>query len=567
MIRRPFSSLSSDPAEVGALTGRPTGPTSKPILEPMNFSLFSSKTYGRLPAGVLVLLSCLCLAVLDLEATPAQAAPGNRPTRVLLIPLDDRPSCLQWPILLGRIADTEVVAPPREILGRFTTAGQPDKIAEWVRDQDLSTFDGAVISLDMIAFGGLVASRVPEIEAALALNRLRLVREMREENPSLLILASSVIMRLAPTADGTNEPWRISLARWAELSPRADEAATVARLEQAIPPLALERYKTARARNLEVNKLAVELVRDGLLDFLLLSQDDSKPTGVHIAERESLVHKIHRLGLEDQITVQPGTDEVSMLLLSRLLCRQVQAEPAIAAIYSSAESRVVVAPFEDAPLYRTVSLQIAAAGARETLPQEADLLFFVYASRGEEPDGAEEFAQQIENALTANRSVIVADIDTIGRIQGAHIPFAEILRKKNILPRLYGYASWNTAGNTIGMALPQGIFRLVSEVDSNGAAEDAARGEEAQVALLLQRVINDYLYHARIRPQAKSIPEESQEAFIARTIVPLAEEILGEFGNGSEIVPSFSNFDIRLPWGRLFEAEITFDLNWPQPNR
>ncbi|HEY0656996.1 MAG TPA: DUF4127 family protein, partial [Pyrinomonadaceae bacterium] len=94
-------------------------------------------------------------------------------TRLLLVPLDDRPPCLQFPVEMGKIGDAEIVTPPKELLGRFTTPGQSDKIVEWLKAQDLKSYDAAIISLDMTAYGGLVAMRrYGETTAEMALRRI-----------------------------------------------------------------------------------------------------------------------------------------------------------------------------------------------------------------------------------------------------------------------------------------------------------------------------------------------------------------------------------------------------------
>nr|MCU0341482.1 DUF4127 family protein [Spirosomataceae bacterium] len=75
-------------------------------------------------------------------------------TRILFIPLDDRPPCLQFPVRMGQIGHVQLVAPPRELLGRFTTFGQSDAIVQWLQTQDLQQFDAAIVSIDMLAYGG-----------------------------------------------------------------------------------------------------------------------------------------------------------------------------------------------------------------------------------------------------------------------------------------------------------------------------------------------------------------------------------------------------------------------------
>jgi hypothetical protein len=177
--------------------------------------------------GALVLFSAL--------AVFAQNQPKLN-TKILLVPLDDRPPCLQFTVKMGLIGDTEIITPPSKLLGKFTTPGQSDKIVEWLKAQDLKRFDSAIVSLDMTAYGGLVAMRrYGETTAADALGRIEVLREIKRRAPKLTVYVQSVIMRLAPTGDGKNESYRERLSRWAEISPYAESKAETAKLEREIP--------------------------------------------------------------------------------------------------------------------------------------------------------------------------------------------------------------------------------------------------------------------------------------------------------------------------------------------
>src|SRR6266446_8001025 len=268
--------------------------------------------------------------------TAASENGTRRSARILLIPLDDRPPCLQFPRMIGLIGNTEVVTPPREMLGRFVKPGRPEEITEWVKHQDLRSFDAIIVSIDMLTYGGLVNSRVHQTPFEKAKQRLQLVDWLRHGAPRLPIYGFNTIMRLAPTGDGVNERYRDTLSRWAEIAPEAATDVKLSeekrRLEQKIPVAALEDYKRARERNFAINRESVELVRHRALDYLILCQDDAKPRGVHIADRERLISDAKGLGLESRIAVQPGADEVAMLLLSRALNRRFRYEPRVAAV-------------------------------------------------------------------------------------------------------------------------------------------------------------------------------------------------------------------------------------------
>ncbi len=511
---------------------------------------------------------------------------GNAPkynARILLIPLDDRPTSLQFTVRMGQIGDADVVSPPIELLGRFTTPGQSDKIIAWIEQQDLTTFDAAIVALDMLAYGGLVGSRVHDVSSDTALKRLAVVAAMRKRAPALKIYGQSVVMRLAPTADRKNGAYSQKLARWAEISVATDAAAKAetAKLETEIPAEGLADYKQARSRNLQINQHAIDLVRRGMIDYLLLSQDDAKPQGVHIADRETLISETKRLKLTDKIAVQPGADEVSMLLLARALNKHANFSPKIKAIYSSDKLGNTTMPFEDRPLRETVSYHIRATGSQEVSDErEADVLFYVYASRFE-PGRADSFADEIQQKIKQNKHGIVADIDPKGDVQGGDTNFMTALQKRFILPELSGYASWNTAGNTIGTALPQGVVFTLASAKLLKNSDVASRIWTAQNWFLIHRVLDDYYFHNLIRAKANQfarqvgrsstlLSADATRQVEAYCLSLLQESFAAVTANYSRKRPnSFQQavactqpgaLQFDLPWNRTFEAHIDFTL-------
>ena len=97
--------------------------------------------------------------------------------RILLIPLDSRPAAGQFAQMIGNMAGAEVRLPPYNLLGRFTQPGNPEEILDWLQQQDFSDVSAVIVSTDMIAYGGLIASRindVTEAEATVRLNTLNL---------------------------------------------------------------------------------------------------------------------------------------------------------------------------------------------------------------------------------------------------------------------------------------------------------------------------------------------------------------------------------------------------------
>lgn len=567
-----------------------------------------------------LLQKILILSVIGLIFNLPLLAQAKHSSRILLIPLDDRPPCFQWVVKMGEIGDAEVVAPPRALLGKFTEFGKSDAIIEWLKKQDLKSFDAAIISIDMLAYGGLVAMREYRTDEKTAQKRIDFIREIKKRAPKMKIYGSSVIMRLAPTGNVVNESYRENLAKWAEISVDANLQKETIELEKKIPAEALKNYKAARVRDLKINLAVIKLVQDKILEQLILGQDDAKPKGVHIADRERLIAEVSKLNLQLKIGIQPGADELSMLGLARSLSDKYDYRPKIKAIYSSEIIRNQVMPYEDRPLHQTVSFQIASVGAEEVQNKnEADILFYVYASRFEAGRAAS-FAADIFSTARKNstypqvlkrQKYIIADVDPKGDVQGADPNFTRELLKRELFINNppAGYAAWNTAGNTVGTALPHGMIsslafnNLLNESLERGRAVKAAQKNKSkmlkfpemigkpqriarsQIWFTMNRLLDDYIYHSLVRPEAAKFIRENKlnslrltvegkskvENFIRermkfymekesinrlRTVLPCCFD--GD--NLSFSCSEMKDFKIHLPWDRTFEAELDFDF-------
>lgn len=533
---------------------------------------------------ILTILTVICAITLTFQSYAQSTGTGIKfSKRILFIPLDSRPPCLDFTQKIGLIANAELVSPPEELLGVFTTPGQSEKINEWILSQELSQFDAAIIAIDMVAYGGLVASRVHDTDVNTAVERVKIIEELRKKAPKLRIYAQNVVMRLAPTPHGKNEAYRTQLQEWAHICVMNDEKSKqrTKQLESIIPADVLQEFKDARHRNLSINLQSLENVKKGNIDFLILSQDDAEVEGLHVADRERLIKDAKEAGVISKVTVQPGADEVSMLLLSRALSDLYKQKPTIAPVFSSNIMADKVMPFEDKPLRSTVSKHIHAAGAIEiSNPAKADILFYVYTSRKETGRGVS-FAAEIEAAIKKGRRVIVADIDPIGDVQGGDIAFTDAMIQQGVMQQLHGYASWNTAGNTIGTALPHGITFTIAEKQLLKKKQFASSVITAQNWFTINRILDDYYFHNIVREQANELADQRKRS--ATILSPEKRKMLEEFGTTEmqkhldKLIPYYfegsrpywnkkatcgrpSDLTFTLPWNRTFEAHIDFKL-------
>ena len=174
--------------------------------------------------------------------------------------------------MLGRIAGVRVDSPPPALLGRFLAAGRPDALIAWLNGEAAKPqIKAFAVSTDMLAYGGLTASRVPGPSYADAYFRLRELGHLRARSARSWIGAFGTIMRLAPTGIPAGTPFFAPYPVWSYLQeyanlhypPLPSEAARAERLRNLIGPATLEGYLVTRARNLAVDRLLLSMTAAG----------------------------------------------------------------------------------------------------------------------------------------------------------------------------------------------------------------------------------------------------------------------------------------------------------------
>ncbi len=534
-----------------------------------------------------------------LKPAPMNPGPLGPAGYITLAPIDDRPAVGQFARMVGNIADHRVTTPPREILGRFTTPGDATRVEQWLHAQDYSKTDALIVSVDMLAYGGLVASRRQGVELGDAKKRLEFFRWFKQKNPRVPVYAFSSIMRVAPTATAETRAVHDKLARWAELkdrAPKTKDQKLVVELDQItreLDPGVIEDYLAARKRNLQINLAMLDLVKAGVVNEMILLQDDAREFGLHRQDQAALKERLKLLGIVSRVPIYNGADEGSISLVSRAILDKFLYKLRVAVIYSSEKSREIIAPYEDHPLQYTVENQIRAAGGVPVGEYDkSDYMLFVNAP-GTSDEEFDLFLKKLIKELKAVRYVALADLlFPKPHYSGADERVIAALRRENALDRLAGYAAWNTAGNTLGTAISHANMRVFYKTKLNDGVERTSRAEAAHLEFLLHRYAGDYLYHdivrfdvnRRLRQEAEDSaavyqlsPEKYDQANreVELKLRSEIEKFFDEnFRNRAHTLAYFNNVkraitlkglkDLRiyLPWPRTFEVVVEFKLDY-----
>lgn len=485
---------------------------------------------------------------------------------IAFVPLDDRPVTAQLPVMLGRIAGVRIDTPPGEDLGQHLARGNADAVVRWLNratyDRENSAF---VVSADMLAYGGLIASRAPGASYADARSRLLQLRATRSARPGAWIGVFGTVMRLAPTGAPASSGFFAAYPVWTYLQqyanlhdpPVPSEAASVQHLRQLIPPAVLDAYLQTRARNLGVDRFLLQLASDGAIDRLVLGQDDAGPVGLHVGEVQLLQSLVAGKGLATRVSIEPGADELGMALLANALARGAHWIPRIAVHYSTPTGASYQDPLEFAPISTAIDGLIALCGGVRD-EQQPDVVLYV---RVPATDAAQDdsFALAMTADAVAGRAVALADLSFL-QSYADQKAFAERILRSGLAARLDSYAAWNTNANTVGTALAEAV--------AAGAGRRAGTYDAlAHRTFTFVRFLDDYVFHDEVRAGLNAIldaqgvsdrsllPPDIATALSERNRALLwnrAETLLAQLDPGYHIAA----MKIELPWSRTFETRI-----------
>ena len=313
-----------------------------------------------------------------------------------ILPLDSRPATRLLPAYIaGLIGDTPHV-PPAAQLGNAVQGADAAGLLAWLEAQPK---DGPlVVSLDALAYGGLVQSRKSPLTAAQAL---------------------------------------------AHLAPLKDWTARTGQPVYAFITLPREPDATDRARNLAVVREVMGWAGAGSFRELHVTWDDALKGSPAPAEGAELAKTAPA-----NVQVYPGADEVASMLVARALAPQPQT---VRFEYSDPGKAAEVIKYEGIALTRSADNHAGASGFTVADSGPADLTVYVY--NGGDPRQA---ALRV-SALLRRGPVAVADVNAVNLGNARLWRDLQTLRQSANLKAL---AAWGAPGNNLGTALAHAKLAL-----------------------------------------------------------------------------------------------------------
>lgn len=497
--------------------------------------------------------------------------------KIALIPIDARPVTRELPKQIARIGGWEVLLPDKEILGFLKKPGNINSLSDWLL-KVAPEVDGFVLSTDMLAYGGLVPSRINSDELQVVLKRTELILHLKKIYPEKPIMAFSATMRISNNyvneeekeywKDYGEEIWQYSYHTHRYVRTECEESkGKVEKLSAVIPPDILQDYLQTRERNFQVNLSLLDLIENGTLDVLVFPQDDTSEYGLNIEEQESLTDFVRKRQLSSKVFIYPGADEVANTLISRLIYKlEKVAPPTFFPFYSGETGSHVHAMYEDRPICESVKGQVFAFGSYTVdNANDAEIVFAVNVPGKQQGDLAlqkflgevdtshrniGEWVSRVHHYVRKQKLVAIADVAYANGADPAMLPR---LLDGVPLSHLCGFGAWNTAGNTIGTVVAQAAMIYLQKEKPSIPFDKVQGNMEEQIVL---RLLDDYLYQTIVRQEVRkavnleTITDETLLQEVAFRFNEEAKVFLEKYSLDYEIK------DIYLPWNRTFEIGI-----------
>jgi hypothetical protein len=503
--------------------------------------------------------------------------------KLLLVPPDTRPPTMQFPKRLAEALGVDVFIPPDEALNNLNQPGDFAGLKAWLLEHTPTT-DILILSLEQLTLGGMIPARRVNDSLNDVLAKLELLRDLKNLNPNLQILAGGVIVRVGHGNDPIEEkPYYgehgNSLRAYSEAFDKFERQKTVqneSRLWQAtkaIPRNILDDWLSTRLRNFEMHVKALELAKGNVIDHLCLTLDDTSLFGLASRDRRKLEARVDDLQLWHKVDIYPGADEVPATLLARVVQGKLLQENMLQESrgnvyvrYSGVNGQNASMMFEDRPAGELVKAHLRAAKCLQVdSVHEANFVLAVntpaLTQSEDRPDFLNvdtaarhlpEFIDFIAGCLEQDIPVSIADIAYPNGAEERLIKLLETTTIKN----LAGFAAWNTAGNTLGSAVAMGVL------------SKHMQHHELWTELLFNRFVDDYLYQTIVREEVRQklqadlfdLGKEKARAekMIAERLQPLALEFWQKHFASEDFNLCWEK--PSLAWPRLFTGVFPFHV-------
>lgn len=506
--------------------------------------------------------------------------------KIVYLPLDERPCNSLIPEMIVKPQKDKVLLlqPPKKLLGEKKREANTEKLHQWLIEEAVNA-DAMVLSIEMLVYGGLLPSRLHQMELEEGKAKLALLKELKTQYPAVKIYASNLIMRTPKYSSDDEEPtyygiYGSSIFRRAYLLDKKErvgltksEAAELEEIINSVPEKYLLDYEKRRSFNQEITEAVLSYVKQGIIDYLVIPQDDSAEFGYTAKDQKKVRALLVKEDLEFNVAIYPGADEVGATLIARAYCEMFDFRPSFFPVFPSVYSETIIPMYEDRPLGESMKSHISAVGGKLAFSSEKSDIILGYNTAGNVMQEAwdqielqditylthrnlQTFIEQLVELHAEGKPIAIADS---AYANGGDISLIKGLDKVGLLEELLSYKGWNTNCNTLGTTLAAAILAYNSE-KQNEVKEN-----------IIYHLLDDVCYQSIARNKVTKLvlPEfeanyfdiSQNEREILATIERVVLEAYHTYCRNSFKKLQFEKITSSSPWHRMFEIEYSIDFH------
>lgn len=497
------------------------------------------------------------------------ASPAALAKTILYVPQDDRPVDYEYTVSTAEAAGYQVLTPPAQYLSGMNFHGSPDKLMAWV-NANAGKADAMVLSIDSLVYGGLVDSRKHNLPMETLTARLEKVEALHKSHKNVPIYVFSTVMR-SPWAGGKGvEPdyyltMGSDIYQLASLQAKMDEEGLNPQerndwfaIMRRVPMEYLQDWYNRRRKNMSINYRLIDDARKGVFTYYSLGHDDNS-----VSTQSSLESKyLEMAGTGIPKTVFgsfPGADQLGLLLITRASNDFNNYHPKITVIYPLGGGEKTVPRYDGQAIGKTIASHVEAIGGTMVDNERPDLLLAVNTplttSTTESANfenfpimlqSTRDFLTQIEKAVNLDIPVSIVDM---AFSNGSDNTLVYGLYQDKMMYRLAAYNGWNTASNSVGYGIAQGVL-------SKYMTADAHRD------MLTTQYLDNWAYQANVRDYIYRMQQKLEAGVVTQYYSTLNEELQSRTKEQLQRYASTylgidpKTVDVTLPWQRLFEVYV-----------
>lgn len=491
--------------------------------------------------------------------------------KIVLLPLDERPCNSYYPSILPTDKEVNIVVAPSSLLSKQKKICDVSKLHGWLL-KECKDADYAIISMDMLCYGGLIPSRIHHESYEAIIKRSDVVREIKKENPKIKIYANELIMRCPCYSLSVEEPdyydecgkelfmygWYLDRQNLGLLT--EEEKALMIENRAKIKDEYLNDLLNRRRINKQVVMYNLSLFKDGVVDFFSIPQDDCAPYGLSVMDVRDIKAYMVEEGIEG-VMMYPGADEVGLDLISRAINDFKGVSPKVYVSYATPAGQTKIPELEDRPINITIPLHMRVAGCTlvDTL-EEANILYIVNCGDAflatANPNKSLSLKDRENDRIIAeikkanSLGIKVAIADNFYTNEG-DFTLLNLLQSNDCLALLNSYSGWNTSSNTLGTATAAAVCSF------------HYHDEAKEKYFLFYRLVEDLIYMGKTRRELIDyIAKKDQSVTTMNDMGTFEDEYASLVHDslrfhikeyGLDEIYSYKDVKVSFPWHRTFE--------------